>query len=122
MMTPEEQIAKLNKEITDMSAVFGTVNAEIAAEREARMAAEDKLTEIDDILHAGEDCPTVEGARLVMTRFRALVDAIETRYSAIATARECRTTITSIEMMAYDQAILGAKDACLRFFDEDAEA
>lgn len=122
MMTPEEQIAKLNKEITDMSAVFGTVNAAIAAEREARVNAEDMLAEIDSILHVGEDCPTVEGAQLVMTRLRALVDAIETRYSAVATARECRTTVSNIEMIAYDQAILGAKDACIRFFDYDAEA
>jgi hypothetical protein len=120
-MTHEEQIQKLNKEITDMSAVFGAVNAEIVAERDARMAAEDRLSEIDDILHAGEDVPTVEAATFVMGRVRALVDAIEARYTAVATARACGEDVPEYDMMAYDQAILGAKDACIRFFDDEAE-
>jgi hypothetical protein len=121
-MTYEEQIQKLNKEITDMSAVFGTVNAEITAERDARMAAEDKLSEVDDILHAGEDCPTAEGARLVIASLRALMDAIETRYAAVSAAHARGEDVTDADMVALDQAILGAKDACTRFFDDDAVA
>jgi hypothetical protein len=117
----DAEIAKLNKEIADLSAIFGTVNAEITAEREARVNADDKLSAVDTILHAGEDVPTAEAASLVMARLRSLMDAIETRYAAVSVARGCRTVITNIEMMAYDQAVLGAKDACVRFFDDDAE-
>lgn len=106
---------------TTLAVPVETVDAKITAERDARVAAEDKLSEIDDILHTGEDCPAVEGARLVMTRLRALMDAIGTRYAALAAARACGEDVTEADMMAYDQAILGAREACIRFFDDDAE-